>query len=69
VVSGILLVTSNKLFFDPCKSHPLVVEHGVEEYLLSCAVDSLASVALFSDITHVHFSQSQHRSSSFTVLC
>ncbi|KAJ3613549.1 hypothetical protein NHX12_019796 [Muraenolepis orangiensis] len=34
VVSGILLVTSNKLFFDPCKSHPLVVEHGCEEYLL-----------------------------------
>ncbi|KAK0153359.1 Oxidation resistance protein 1 [Merluccius polli] len=61
VVSGILLVTSNKLFFDPCKSHPLVVEHGCEEYLLSCTVDSLASVALFSDITHVRFSQSQHR--------
>ncbi|CAL8287195.1 unnamed protein product [Lota lota] len=60
VVSGVLLVTSHKLFFDPCKS-PVVLEHGCEEYLLSMSLDHLASVTLFSDITHVHFSQSQHR--------
>ena len=62
VVSGILLVTSNKIFFDPCKTHPLVVEHGCEEYLLSCSVDNLASVSFFSDISHVHFNTSQQRS-------
>ncbi|KAM8737017.1 oxidation resistance protein 1 isoform 2-T2 [Acanthopagrus schlegelii] len=61
VVSGILLVTSNKIFFDPCKTHPLVKEHGCEEYLLSCSVDSLASVSFFSDISHVHFTKSQQR--------
>lgn len=61
VVSGILLVTSNKLFFDPCKTHPLVKEHGCEEYVLSCSVDSLASVSFYSDISHVHFSTSQQR--------
>ncbi|XP_027130604.1 oxidation resistance protein 1 isoform X2 [Larimichthys crocea] len=61
VVSGILLVTSNKIFFDPCKTHPLVKEHGCEEYLLSCSVDSLASVTFFSDISHVHFNTSQQR--------
>ncbi|XP_070776155.1 nuclear receptor coactivator 7 [Enoplosus armatus] len=61
VVSGILLVTSNKIFFDPCKTHPLVKEHGCEEYLLSCSVDSLASVSFFSDISHVHFNTSQQR--------
>ncbi|KAM9341529.1 oxidation resistance protein 1 [Symphorus nematophorus] len=61
VVSGILLVTSNKIFFDPCKTHPLVKEHGCEEYLLSCSVDNLASVSFFSDISHVHFSTSQQR--------
>ncbi|KAM4625983.1 nuclear receptor coactivator 7 isoform 2-T2 [Polymixia lowei] len=61
VVSGILLVTSNKIFFDPCKSHPLVMEHGCEEYLLSCSVDCLASVSFFSDITHVHFNSLQNR--------
>uniref|UniRef100_UPI0037E7DEA4 oxidation resistance protein 1 isoform X2 n=1 Tax=Semicossyphus pulcher TaxID=241346 RepID=UPI0037E7DEA4 len=61
VVSGILLVTSNKIFFDPCKTHPLVKEHGCEEYLLSCSVDNLASVSFFSDISHVHFSKSQQR--------
>ncbi|XP_070699127.1 oxidation resistance protein 1 isoform X2 [Pempheris klunzingeri] len=61
VVSGILLVTSNKIFFDPCKTHPLVREHGCEEYLLSCSVDSLASVSFFSDISHVHFNTSQQR--------
>ncbi|XP_042356265.1 oxidation resistance protein 1 isoform X2 [Plectropomus leopardus] len=61
VVSGILLVTSNKIFFDPCKTHALVKEHGCEEYLLSCSVDNLASVSFFSDISHVHFSTSQQR--------
>ncbi|XP_030574571.1 nuclear receptor coactivator 7 isoform X2 [Archocentrus centrarchus] len=61
VVSGILLVTSNKIFFDPCKTHPLVKEHGCEEYLLSYSVDNLASVSFFSDISHVHFSTSQQR--------
>ncbi|KAM7403171.1 hypothetical protein PAMA_003885 [Pampus argenteus] len=61
VVSGILLVTSNKIFFDPCKTHPLVKEHGCEEYLLSCCVDNLASVSFFSDISHVHFNYSQQR--------
>lgn len=62
VVSGILLVTSNKIFFDPCKTHPLVREHGCEEYLLSCSVDNLKSVSFSSDISHVHFSSSQQRS-------
>lgn len=62
VVSGILLVTSNKIFFDPCKTHPLVKEHGCEEYLLSCSVDNLASVSFFTDISHVHFTKSQQRS-------
>lgn len=62
VVSGILLVTSNKIFFDPCKTHPLVKEHGCEEYLLSCSVDNLTSVSFFSDISHVHFNTSQQRS-------
>lgn len=61
VVSGILLVTPQKLFFDPCKSHPLVKENGCEEYLLSCSVDNLASVSFYSDITHVHFSTTQRR--------
>ncbi|XP_077586642.1 uncharacterized protein LOC144205920 [Stigmatopora nigra] len=61
IVSGILLVTTNKLFFDPCKTHPLVKEHGCEEYLLSCSVDKLTSVSFFSDISHVRFHYSQHR--------
>ncbi|XP_029942831.1 nuclear receptor coactivator 7-like [Salarias fasciatus] len=61
VISGILLVTSNKLFFDPCKTHPLVREHGCEDYLLSCSVDSLQSVCFFSDISHVHFNPCQQR--------
>ncbi|XP_036818835.1 oxidation resistance protein 1 isoform X1 [Oncorhynchus mykiss] len=61
VVSGILLVTSNKIFFDPCKTHPLVMEHGCEEYLLSCSVDSLDSASFYSDISHVHFNTSTYR--------
>ncbi|XP_035813870.2 oxidation resistance protein 1 isoform X2 [Amphiprion ocellaris] len=61
VVSGILLVTSNKIFFDPCKTHPLVKEHGCEEYLLSCSVDNMSSVSFYSDISHVHFNTSHQR--------
>lgn len=64
VVSGILLVTSKKLFFDPCKTHPLVKEHGCEEYLLSCSVDNLMSVSFVSDISHVHFNTSLQRSAT-----
>ncbi|XP_056282508.1 oxidation resistance protein 1 isoform X3 [Pseudoliparis swirei] len=59
VVAGILLVTSNKIFFDPCKTHALVKEHGCEEYLVSCSVDNLASVSFFSDISHIRFNTSQ----------
>ncbi|XP_066527779.1 oxidation resistance protein 1 [Hoplias malabaricus] len=61
VVSGILLVTKNKIFFDPYKSLRLVQENGCEEYLFSCSVDNLASVSFFSDISHVHFSRSTQR--------
>ncbi|XP_029114589.1 nuclear receptor coactivator 7 isoform X2 [Scleropages formosus] len=61
VVSGVLLVTPNKIFFDPYKSHPLVVEHGCEEYLLSCSVDGLRSVSFCPDISHVHFSGAAQR--------
>ncbi|XP_015240637.1 PREDICTED: nuclear receptor coactivator 7-like isoform X3 [Cyprinodon variegatus] len=61
VVSGILVVTSNKIFFDPSKTHPLVTEHGFENYLLSFTVDSLASISFFSDSSHVHFNTSLQR--------
>ncbi|MBN3301931.1 OXR1 protein, partial [Amia calva] len=61
VVSGILLVTPNKIFFDPYKSHPLVMEHGCEEYLLSCSVDSILSASFFSDISRVHFNTASAR--------
>ncbi|KAJ7989214.1 hypothetical protein DPEC_G00317180 [Dallia pectoralis] len=61
VVSGILVVTSNKIFFDPCKTHPLVLEHGCEEYLMSCSLEGLASISFCSDISRVHFNSSMHR--------
>uniref|UniRef100_A0A1A8KBG7 TLDc domain-containing protein n=1 Tax=Nothobranchius kuhntae TaxID=321403 RepID=A0A1A8KBG7_NOTKU len=68
VVTGLLLVTSNKIFFDPCKTHPLVKEHGCEDYLLSCSVDSLASVSFFYDGSHIHFSSSQQRRKGKNIL-
>uniref|UniRef100_A0A671MMU1 Uncharacterized protein n=1 Tax=Sinocyclocheilus anshuiensis TaxID=1608454 RepID=A0A671MMU1_9TELE len=64
VVSGILLVTSNKIFFDPQKSHPLVQEHGCEEYVFSCSVDDLASVSFYTDISHIHFNKTTYRFNS-----
>ncbi|KAA0711135.1 Oxidation resistance protein 1 [Triplophysa tibetana] len=65
VVSGILLVTSSKIFFDPQKSHPLVQENGCEDYVFSCSVDDLASVSFFTDISHIHFNKTTHRFNSF----
>lgn len=64
VVSGILLVTSSKIFFDPRKSHPLVQENGCEEYVFSCSVDDLASVSFYTDISHIHFNKTTHRCNS-----
>ncbi|XP_067311606.1 oxidation resistance protein 1 isoform X2 [Pseudorasbora parva] len=64
VVSGILLVTSNKIFFDPQKSHPLVQENGCEEYVFSCSVDDLASVSFYTDISHIHFNKTTYRCNS-----
>ncbi|XP_051578251.1 nuclear receptor coactivator 7 [Myxocyprinus asiaticus] len=61
VVSGILLVTPNKIFFDPQKCHPLVQENGCEEYVFSCSVDDLTSVCFYTDISHVHFNKTSHR--------
>ncbi|XP_016125336.1 oxidation resistance protein 1 isoform X2 [Sinocyclocheilus grahami] len=57
VVSGILLVASNKIFFDPQKSHPLVQENGCEEYVFSSSVDGLTSVSFYTDISHIHFNK------------
>ncbi|XP_048047049.1 nuclear receptor coactivator 7 isoform X1 [Megalobrama amblycephala] len=64
VVSGILLVTSSKIFFDPQKSHPLVQENGCEEYVFSCSVDDVASVSFYTDISHIHFSKTAYRPKS-----
>ncbi|XP_056624038.1 nuclear receptor coactivator 7 isoform X2 [Triplophysa dalaica] len=65
VVSGILLVTSSKIFFDPQKSHPLVQENGCEDYVFSCSVYDLASVSFYRDISHIHFNKATHRFNSF----
>lgn len=64
VVSGIFLVTSSKIFFDPQKSHPLVQENGCEEYVFSCSLDDLASVSFYTDISHIHFNKTTHRCQS-----
>lgn len=60
-MSGILLVTSSKIFFDPQKSHPLVQENGCEDYVFSCSVYDLASVSFYTDISHIHFNKTTHR--------
>ncbi|XP_073725529.1 uncharacterized protein [Misgurnus anguillicaudatus] len=64
VVSGIFLVTSSKIFFDPQKSHPLVQENGCKEYVFSCSLDYLASVSFYTDISHIHFNKTTHRCQS-----
>ncbi|XP_078505057.1 nuclear receptor coactivator 7 isoform X3 [Lissotriton helveticus] len=53
VVGGVMIVTPNNVMFDPHKSDPLVIEHGVEEYGLICPMDEVVSIALYSDISHM----------------
>ncbi|XP_078094282.1 nuclear receptor coactivator 7-like isoform X2 [Mustelus asterias] len=59
VVMGILLVTPKKIFFDPYKSQPLVIENGYEDYLFACSMQSLISA-----VSHKDVSQMKLRSSS-----
>ncbi|XP_064481162.1 oxidation resistance protein 1-like isoform X2 [Ornithodoros turicata] len=58
VVSGMLLVTPNKLMFIPNVSDPLVVEHGSEIYEVSAPMDLVVAAALYNDIAHMRV---QHR--------
>ncbi|XP_067867740.1 nuclear receptor coactivator 7 isoform X2 [Heterodontus francisci] len=53
VVMGILLVTPKKIFFDPYKSHPLVIENGCEDYLFACSMQSLISAASHKDVSQM----------------
>ncbi|XP_078423456.1 nuclear receptor coactivator 7 [Cetorhinus maximus] len=53
VVMGILLVTPKKIFFDPYKSHPLVIENGCEDYLFACSVESLISAVSHKDVSQM----------------
>ncbi|XP_043916052.1 nuclear receptor coactivator 7-like isoform X2 [Protopterus annectens] len=56
VVSGVMLVTPNSVTFDPYKSHPLVIEHGCEEYYFSSCIDSISSAIFHRDPSRVKFS-------------
>ncbi|XP_059510340.1 nuclear receptor coactivator 7 isoform X3 [Stegostoma tigrinum] len=53
VIMGILLLTPKKIFFDPYKSHPLVVENGCEDYLFSCDMESLISAMSHKDVSQM----------------
>ncbi|XP_038652447.1 nuclear receptor coactivator 7 isoform X2 [Scyliorhinus canicula] len=53
VVTGILLVTPKKIFFDPYKSHPLVTENGCEDYLVACNMQSIVSAVSHKDVSQM----------------
>lgn len=53
VVSGMLLVTPNKVMFVPNVSDPLVVEHGCEAYEVSAPMEFVVAAALYYDIAHM----------------
>ncbi|XP_060703554.1 nuclear receptor coactivator 7 isoform X1 [Hemiscyllium ocellatum] len=53
VIMGILLLTPEKIFFDPYKSHPLVIENGCEDYLFSCNMESLISAVSHKDVSQM----------------
>uniref|UniRef100_A0A915K7D4 LysM domain-containing protein n=1 Tax=Romanomermis culicivorax TaxID=13658 RepID=A0A915K7D4_ROMCU len=42
--SGLLLITSNSIMFEPDLMHPLIVEHGAANYTVSVPLQALASV-------------------------
>ncbi|XP_072102726.1 nuclear receptor coactivator 7 isoform X1 [Mobula birostris] len=53
VVMGILYVTPKKIFFDPYKSHPLIIENGCEDYFFSCSTQSIISAESHKDISQM----------------
>ncbi|XP_067862870.1 nuclear receptor coactivator 7 isoform X2 [Heptranchias perlo] len=53
VVMGVLFVTPKKIFFDPYKSHPLVVENGCEDYFFACSMQSVISAASHKDVSQM----------------
>ncbi|XP_046667905.1 nuclear receptor coactivator 7 isoform X9 [Homalodisca vitripennis] len=53
VVSGVLLVTSNAVMFDPNVSDPLVIEHGPESYGVIAPMEYVVNVAIYHDIAHM----------------
>ncbi|XP_078279379.1 nuclear receptor coactivator 7 isoform X3 [Rhinoraja longicauda] len=53
VVTGILFVTPKKIFFDPYKSHPLIIENGCEDYFFACSTQSIISAGSHKDISQM----------------
>ncbi|XP_069751321.1 nuclear receptor coactivator 7 isoform X2 [Narcine bancroftii] len=53
VIIGILFVTPKKIFFDPYKSHPLIIEHGCEDYFFACSTKSIISAESHKDISQM----------------
>ncbi|GIY36016.1 oxidation resistance protein 1 [Caerostris extrusa] len=50
VVSGILIVTTNHIIFDPNVSDPLVIEYGMEKYGVEAPMNCIVRAALYTDI-------------------
>lgn len=53
VVTGVLFVTPKKIFFDPYKSHPLIIENGCEDYFFACSTQSIISAESHKDISQM----------------
>lgn len=53
VVSGVLIVTTNHLIFDPNVSDPLVIEYGMDKYGVEAPMGCIVKAALYSDIFRI----------------
>lgn len=58
VVSGVLIVTTNHIMFDPNVSDPLVIEYGMEKYGVEAPMACIVRAALYTDIFRMRLDSS-----------
>ncbi|KAG8178062.1 hypothetical protein JTE90_026015 [Oedothorax gibbosus] len=67
VVSGVLIVTTNHVIFDPNVSDPLVIEYGLDKYGVDAPMNCIVRAALYSDIFRMKIKDASNGDPSVSV--
>ncbi|XP_054713523.1 oxidation resistance protein 1-like isoform X2 [Uloborus diversus] len=64
VVSGVLIVTTNHVMFDPNVSDPLVIEYGMDKYGVEAPMSCIVRAALYTDIFRIRHDANSDKNSN-----